>query len=268
MGEGSDLVDPGGMRARGYQREYSTRFPGVLEQAYKAEQALRLVAVVDAALPLRRRRALDLGCSAGLAARELCGRFALVVAIDLDEQAVQHASSLLPSNGSALVGDGLRLPFPDGCFDAILCSQVYEHVPDPTLLAAEIERVLARDGIVCLGATNRWIVLEPHYRLPLLSWLPRHWADAYLRRCRGVDSYYERLLSYRQLRGLFQRFQIEDFTVRMVQDSDRFHCRDLVRPFGPLRRLPAAWLTRALPLFPSWVWILRKRAAAADAAQP
>ncbi len=39
-------------------------------------------------------------------------------------------------------------------------------------------------GLLYLGIGHRWQVVEPHHRLPFLSWLPRGAADRYMRRHR------------------------------------------------------------------------------------
>jgi SAM-dependent methyltransferase len=44
-----------------------------------------------------------------------------------------------------VVGRGERLPFRGGTFDAVVCSEVVEHVEEPAALIAELYRVL-RDG--------------------------------------------------------------------------------------------------------------------------
>ncbi len=59
------------------------------------------------------------------------------------------------------------LPFPDGAFDFVWCTQVLEHVPDPVAAARELSRV-ARRGFVELPSrvgemmngnpTHRWVV--------------------------------------------------------------------------------------------------------------
>lgn len=48
--------------------------------------------------------------------------------------------------------DVTSLPFPDGSFDVVLCSHVFEHVHDDALALAEVRRVLSRDGWAVLDA--------------------------------------------------------------------------------------------------------------------
>ena len=45
-----------------------------------------------------------------------------------------------------LVCDVTNIPVPYGSFDAVLCSEVLEHVPDPTLALNEFTRFLKRAG--------------------------------------------------------------------------------------------------------------------------
>ena len=53
--------------------------------------------------------------------------------------------------------DGQAMPFGDGRFDAAICSEVLEHVPDPWAVLTEILRVLKRGGrlIGCVPFMNR-----------------------------------------------------------------------------------------------------------------
>ncbi|MCK9361095.1 class I SAM-dependent methyltransferase [Patescibacteria group bacterium] len=44
-----------------------------------------------------------------------------------------------------------RLPFKDGCFDAVVCDQMLEHVADPFGVSRELVRVLKPGGLVYAG---------------------------------------------------------------------------------------------------------------------
>ncbi|MCC6905162.1 MAG: methyltransferase domain-containing protein [Anaerolineae bacterium] len=46
--------------------------------------------------------------------------------------------------------DGAGIPFPDGQFDAVLCSEVLEHVPQPVGLVTEMARVLKPGGRIVI----------------------------------------------------------------------------------------------------------------------
>ncbi len=57
-----------------------------------------------------------------------------------------------------------HIPRPDCTYDAILCTQVLEHVPDPQAVIKEFHRVLAPGGKLFLTAPQGWGVHEaPHH---------------------------------------------------------------------------------------------------------
>jgi len=55
------------------------------------------------------------------------------------------------------------LPFRAECFDAVLCTEVLEHVPDPIRVLCEFKRVLKPGGQVFVTVPQSWEVHEaPH----------------------------------------------------------------------------------------------------------
>lgn len=85
-----------------------------------------------------------------------------------------------------------NLPFPSAQFDAVISNHVIEHVGDEAAQLhhlQELRRVLKPGGIGYLAVPNRWMLVEPHYKLAFLSWLPRNWRNSYLHRMRGVPFY-------------------------------------------------------------------------------
>lgn len=107
-------------------------------------------------------RILDLGCGFG---RHSWHAFhypgVRIVAADIDPGRA-HANKCMLANmaekeihggGSACVvcADARKLPFADGSFDLIVCSELMEHIDDDAAAAAELYRVLAADG--CLGVS-------------------------------------------------------------------------------------------------------------------
>lgn len=90
-----------------------------------------------------RGEVLDVGCGRKPYRRlVLAARY---VGVDLDTPAMR-------ARGVAdAFYDGRTLPFPDACFDAVVCTQVLEHVFTPDEFLAELRRVLRPGGRLVLA---------------------------------------------------------------------------------------------------------------------
>lgn len=55
-----------------------------------------------------------------------------------------------------VIADLMNLPFPFSTFDAVVCTQVLEHVPEPSRVLREIARVLKPGGRLYLSAPQSW----------------------------------------------------------------------------------------------------------------
>ena len=110
---------------------------------------------------------LDMGCGEG---RHSHGVHMLgginIVGLDLDLPSVQKARDgvfLLPERKveeeavtSFLVGNAFKLPFADNTFDALVCSEVLEHLPSYEDAIAEMRRVVKPEGRLCVTVPHRW----------------------------------------------------------------------------------------------------------------
>lgn len=108
-------------------------------------------------------RVLDLGCGEG---RHVHGLYMLgeydIVGVDLDQPSLDKAQSGLetlpasPSKVSFETGDATALRFEDASFDAIICSEVLEHLPDYDAAIKEMRRILKPDGKLCVTVPHAW----------------------------------------------------------------------------------------------------------------
>jgi 2-polyprenyl-3-methyl-5-hydroxy-6-metoxy-1,4-benzoquinol methylase len=129
---------------------------------------------------LKKLRVLDLGCSTGIIDYFLANHFREIVGVDIDRNAIKFAQkNFKKSNLLFKTHDGLNLSFKKESFDLVICNHVYEHVSDSKKLFKEIFRILKPDGFCYLAATNKYQVIEPHYGLPFLSFLPKEAANQY-----------------------------------------------------------------------------------------
>ena len=113
-------------------------------------------------------RALDLGCGDGRLAGELDA--AELTAADVSPVALERARGRLPEARIVELEPDAPLPFDDGAFDLVLCTETIEHVRDVQLLLSEIRRVLRPGGVLALTTPalftygRRPDPLSPHLR--------------------------------------------------------------------------------------------------------
>ncbi len=67
-------------------------------------------------------------------------------------------------------------------------------------------------GFCYFSGNNRVMIMEPHYKLPFLSLLPRPLAHRYMRLAGKGDYYHEKHVSYWGLRELCKKFHIIDYS--------------------------------------------------------
>ncbi|MBM3662323.1 MAG: class I SAM-dependent methyltransferase [Actinobacteria bacterium] len=130
-------------------------------------------------------RVLDLGAGAGRHSFETFRRGASVVAFDYgyDELppvrdlfwAIEDAGEAPADAWAACAnGDAVNLPFPDATFDHVICSEVFEHIPDDVGAMAELARIL-RPGGVLAATVPAWLpekvcwALSAEYHAPLAA---------------------------------------------------------------------------------------------------
>lgn len=231
------------------------------QYATRANQARKILAILHDFLgdDLKTYTCLDIGCANGTISNFFAQYFDQIIGIDLDERLIRQARDpALQNSGLFAVASGFRLPFPDECFDILICAQVYEHVTDQPGLVEEVRRVLRRGGVCFFSGPNRMALVEEHYWLPLLSWFPRPLADLYMRIFRRGEAYDAYPLYYWQIKRLWQGFTIHDYSTRLVKEPQRFSMAGRMNKFGLLKRLPARLLQSLEIFFPNYNWVLVK----------
>jgi len=123
-------------------------------EAGRRRQAIRSDLIARAARFEPGWRVLDVGCGTGLYTTRLSTDERVdFVAIDVATAALRVAARRTGPNVRVLAADANDLPFPDGCFDAVVGNAVLHHLSLAPALA-ELTRVLAPGGRLCFAEPN------------------------------------------------------------------------------------------------------------------
>jgi len=137
----------------------------------------------NARAPLAGRRALDVGCGAGLLAEPLARMGAEVSAIDAAPENIAAARAHAAATGLAIdyiAGDIVEIA-PRG-YDLVTAMEVIEHVADKPAFLAALVAALAPGGLLVLSTPNRTLasrllMVEGAERLGMIPRGTHHWGD-------------------------------------------------------------------------------------------
>ncbi len=158
----------------------------------------------------------DLGSGSGLIKNILEQKWSRrILGIEYDRSAIKDSTNVC-------VGDVSVMPLKSDSLDLAVCNHLYEHIPNKSDFILEMSRVLRKNGIIYFTVCNKYKVIEPHYRLPFLSWLSLPAANLYLKITgRGSDYSDIKFYSYQQLQKAFEShgFSVDNQTWEVIQSN-------------------------------------------------
>jgi SAM-dependent methyltransferase len=156
--------------------------------------------------------------------------------------------------------EDVLLPFQDNAFDVVISNHVIEHVGNRSAQQKhlfELRRVLADHGVGYLAVPNRWMLVEPHYRVIFLSWLPSRWRTPYLKMLRKGHYYDCEPLQMGELEVMLQKakFKYANICVEALRLTMEIeHPGSMLGAF--IQRLPDRALFAVRSIFPTLVYRL------------
>ena len=172
---------------------------------------------------------LEIGCASGdlLAVCAQRGTHAVGVDVALRWLVLARKRAALAQGAQVLVcANGEFLPFRDGTFARVVSVGTLEHCRSAETVLAESSRVMQRGGDTKIRTTNRYTLLpEPHVNLWGVGFVPRRWADAYVRWRGGQGYTHFRSLSAQGLRKALHTAGFSDIRVEaatlLASDRER-----------------------------------------------
>ncbi|MEV0185430.1 class I SAM-dependent methyltransferase [Streptomyces sp. NPDC050625] len=210
----------------------------VASGAARSIRQARLLAAALGPAGAGARTVLDIGCGDGTAAATAAPFLAghRIVGVDWSQDALRraHAHARLPyAVRGELTGGGL--PLRTGCADAVLFSEVIEHLVDPDAALDEIRRVLRPGGHLMLSTPN---LAAWYNRALLLAGVQPVFSEVSLRAIHGRPG--KEVVGHLRLytaRALREFVTATGFEVVRVHGAP-FH--GVPRPLRPLDRLACA----------------------------
>jgi ubiquinone/menaquinone biosynthesis C-methylase UbiE len=232
--------------------------------ALRRAKARKIIALVERRRRLAGCRVLEIGTGSGVISAELAaaaGPDGRVVSIDTMDTRLPEARD----GYEFRLTTGVALPFSGASFDVVVSNHVVEHVgarTDQQVHLREIARVLAPDGVGYLATPTRWAVVEPHFKVPLLSWVPRRFRDRVVRVARAGDVYDVDPFGRRELERAIAAagLRATDVTLDAVEDVVRRERPSGVagRAASVVVRLPERARAVVRPALPTMVFLLER----------
>ncbi|SNB65287.1 3-demethylubiquinone-9 3-methyltransferase [Arboricoccus pini] len=146
---------------------------------FRDEMVKRLGGGVDSAAALSGLAVLDVGCGGGLLAEPLARLGARMTGVDLEAALIDVANRHAAASGLEIdyrVATTDQLIEEDLRFDAVIASEVIEHVADPQAFVSSLAHLVRPGGLVLLSTPARTVrsfgqvIVAAEY---ILKWLPR-----------------------------------------------------------------------------------------------
>lgn len=168
-----------------------------------------------------------------------------VICVDIEDQRTEKKAEFFIVTSS-------KLPFKSNEFDIVISNHAIEHIKNQELHLEEIRRVLKKGG-VCYLATPNWnFPIEPHYKFPLLHYLPQ---KKILKTLKTIRLYKEDLflLSHREMTNLFKDFTIKEYTVEVITNPKKYYIKSTLTA-----NLPSKIINSIRSISPTNIFILKK----------
>lgn len=229
----------------------------ILDADSRHRKTAKIARILERRKNLFGAKILEVGTGSGIIAASLVG----IVGGDGSVYATDVKDQRITAEGYEFREvSGTGLPFQNDQFDIVISNHVIEHVggeTDQLHHLAEIRRVMKSNALLYLAVPNKWRLIEPHYRVPFLSWLPQSVANFVVRLTRKNTQFDCRLLSRRELRELFRKagfehVELDREAMEVVGEIEGSRVATL------LSRLPSGVLALLLLIVPTLVVVAKK----------
>ncbi|MGY0693644.1 class I SAM-dependent methyltransferase [Virgibacillus sp. FSP13] len=100
----------------------------------------------------KKGKILDIGCGDGYGSYKLHNVGYQVTGVDLSTEMIRRAKDRVPNEEiEFLQGNVMNLPFDSNSYNGVMAINVLEWTEQPAIALKELQRVLKKDGLLCIG---------------------------------------------------------------------------------------------------------------------
>jgi ubiquinone biosynthesis O-methyltransferase len=138
---------------------------------------------------LKAKKILDVGCGDGVLSYMLAKEHAILSGVDTSDIAIAYAKEKTKNMQIDFrQASAYKLPFDEGEFDAVVSSDVIEHVQDVNQYLKEIKRVTKKGGIIVLSTPIRFTE-EPLDKMHVVEWFTKEYINMLAKHFDETDFY-------------------------------------------------------------------------------
>ena len=100
-------------------------------------------------------RVCDVGCGEGFLLKQV-GKAKKIVGFEISITALNRSKEILKERPDIITvkADAQKIPVANESFDIVLCCEMLEHLPDPTIVIKEVHRILRNGGKFVIAVPN------------------------------------------------------------------------------------------------------------------
>lgn len=103
---------------------------------------------------------LDAGCEEGKVLEQISKKALAVYGFDIKKSYIKKASEKGIEKARVLLGSVLNIPIKNDFFDAVVCTEVLEHLENPQKAVEELKRVTKKGGKIIITVPNESLVIK------------------------------------------------------------------------------------------------------------
>ncbi|MBW2975010.1 methyltransferase domain-containing protein [Candidatus Woesearchaeota archaeon] len=157
---------------------------------------------------------LDVGCNTGYVVNTIAKKGYRAVGIDLSEKHIKMAKSRKYGNTAFYVMDASKLRFKENTFDAVILTEVLEHVDEPETVLRETIRVTKKGGRIIIGIPRD---VRVYYEGHKHFFTPESFVS--------LSSKYSDCIEFRNIPGIERHMQV---VVTKTRDINEFMNRKII----------------------------------------